>query len=139
MTLPQASWPEPWQLPRGSTQGLVFPGLPPFPSLLHLKEAARMIWQAPSSLISILAILSDQPPHASIAGRTAQGPSMMETPVTSQEHCSPGLCWSLPLGHRGAARGSSGSLLCCRPCYARELVICPWRGAVSSFRHSAEG
>lgn len=98
-----------------------------------------MIWQAPSSLISILAILSDQPPHAGIAGRTAQGPGMMETP--SQQPSAPQprpLLEPTPGPLRGRMR-RSGSLLCCRTCYARELVICPWRGALSSFCHGAEG
>lgn len=140
VTLPQASWPERWQLLKGCSPGPALPCPPLSPSLLSLKKVTPGICRAQALQFCTLkpnfnmAILSYQAPHGTTRRRTAQGPSMMKTAITGKAHCSPGLCQSLPLGRRGVAGRHSGNFLCCRPCCACEFLICPWRGVISSFR-----
>lgn len=134
MTLPQASWLEQRRLPRGSVQGLAFPCLPAFPSLLDPEKAAPAIRQAqayvPSSLISVWVILSDQALHAS-NGVGGGGRRPGTRPITTKVHRSPGPprkpSPGPPWGRTRALWESSLSqtLLCSEP------AIHPWRRPVS--------
>lgn len=62
----------------------------------------------PSSLISVLAILSYQAPHASNGRRTAQGPGLMKGLHQKQNAVQPRSPLNLPLGGHGATAGILG-------------------------------
>lgn len=95
VTLPQASWPERWQLLKGCSPGPALPCPPLSPSLLSPKKVTPGICTAQALQFCTLkrnfnmAILSYQAPRGTTGRRTAQGPSMMKTPHHGQSALQP--------------------------------------------------